>query len=90
LTRLLGEKIPERNLRYSQPYALILAPTRELAVQIHKEVVKFSYESWIRSTVIYGGAPSGSQMRELERGVDIVVGTPGRVKDFIKRGKNFF
>jgi len=90
LTRLLELKPPERNRRYSEPYALILAPTRELAVQIQKEVLKFSYETWIRSSVLYGGAPIGGQARDLERGVDVVVGTPGRVKDFIKRGKLFF
>ena len=50
------------------PVALVLAPTRELAVQIQEEAVKFCSENYIRSTCIYGGAPKGPQIRDLRRG----------------------
>lgn len=50
------------------PVVLVLAPTRELAVQIQEEAVKFSSRANIRSTCIYGGAPKGPQIRDLKRG----------------------
>lgn len=61
--------------------ALILAPTRELAVQIHDDVVAFGKPLGLSSAVILGGVPRGRQERALSRGVDIVVGTPGRILD---------
>ncbi|MFZ0842783.1 MAG: DEAD/DEAH box helicase [Nitrosotalea sp.] len=66
--------------------ALIIAPTRELAVQISDEIVKFSRHSGIRSVTIYGGQSMNVQLDELRRGVEIVVATPGRLIDHIKRG----
>lgn len=66
--------------------ALIIAPTRELAVQISDEIVKFSRHSGIRSVTIYGGQSMNVQLQELQRGVEIVVATPGRLIDHIKRG----
>ncbi len=66
--------------------ALIIAPTRELAVQISDEIVKFSRHSGIRSVTIYGGQSMNVQLQELHRGVEIVVATPGRLIDHIKRG----
>lgn len=69
------------------PHALILAPTRELAIQIHQEARKFTYRSHIRSVVVYGGTDSKSQINELERGCHILVATPGRLIDIIERGK---
>lgn len=50
------------------PIVLVLAPTRELAVQIQEEAVKFGSRANIRSTCIYGGAPKGPQIRDLKRG----------------------
>lgn len=50
------------------PIVLVLAPTRELAVQIQEEAVKFGSHSNVRSTCIYGGAPKGPQIRDLQRG----------------------
>lgn len=50
------------------PIVLVLAPTRELAVQIQEEAVKFGSRANIRSTCIYGGAPKGPQIRDLQRG----------------------
>ena len=66
--------------------ALIIAPTRELAVQISAEIVKFSRHTGIRSVTIYGGQSMNVQLDELHRGVEIVVATPGRLIDHIKRG----
>ena len=54
--------------------ALALAPTRELAIQIMDETKKFSFRTGLRVCVAYGGAPFGDQMREMERGCDILVG----------------
>jgi len=69
------------------PSALILAPTRELAIQIHQEAKKFTYRSHIKSVVVYGGADSKYQMNELERGCHILVATPGRLIDMMERNK---
>ncbi|XP_059292045.1 ATP-dependent RNA helicase-like protein DB10 isoform X1 [Lycium ferocissimum] len=66
------------------PTILILSPTRELATQIQAEAVKFGKSSRISCTCLYGGAPKGPQLRELSRGVDIVVATPGRLNDILE------
>ncbi|KAL7137692.1 hypothetical protein ABFS83_10G110300 [Erythranthe nasuta] len=67
------------------PMALILAPTRELASQIHEEAKKFSYQTGVKVVVAYGGAPIVLQLQNLEKGVDILVATPGRLVDLIER-----
>jgi len=67
------------------PSILILAPTRELAKQVDDEVYKLTKYSRHRSMAIYGGASISDQIYKLKRGVDVVVGTPGRVKDLITR-----
>jgi ATP-dependent RNA helicase DeaD len=66
--------------------ALVLAPTRELAVQITEEMRKLGAFTHIRVTTIYGGQPVYIQRDELRRGPQVVVGTPGRIIDLIKRG----
>eukprot|EP01018_Ginkgo_biloba_P022667 Gb_23629 [translate_table: standard] len=66
------------------PIVLVLAPTRELAVQIQQEAIKFGASSKIKSTCIYGGAPKGPQIRDLQRGVEIVIATPGRLIDMLE------
>ncbi|ORX79700.1 DEAD-domain-containing protein [Basidiobolus meristosporus CBS 931.73] len=68
------------------PTALILAPTRELASQIFEEARKFSYRSWVKPCVAYGGADIGQQKRQIERGCDLLAATPGRLVDLIERG----
>ncbi|ESK89798.1 atp-dependent rna helicase ded1 [Moniliophthora roreri MCA 2997] len=73
--------------RKAYPTALILAPTRELVSQIHEEARKFSYRSWVRPAVVYGGADISQQMRQIERGCDLLSATPGRLVDLIERGK---
>ena len=65
----------------------MLAPTRELAVQIQQECTKFGSNSRIRNTAIYGGAPKGPQIRDLQRGVEVVIATPGRLIDMLETGK---
>jgi ATP-dependent RNA helicase DDX3X len=67
------------------PTALILAPTRELATQIYDEAMKFLYMTGIHPVVVYGGANIRDQMRDLEKGGDLVVGTPGRLIDLMER-----
>ncbi|KAM7506612.1 hypothetical protein LguiA_017065 [Lonicera macranthoides] len=66
------------------PTVLVLSPTRELATQIQDEAVKFGKSSKISCTCLYGGAPKGPQLRELDRGADIVVATPGRLNDILE------
>ncbi|XP_019960743.1 DEAD-box helicase 3 X-linked a isoform X10 [Paralichthys olivaceus] len=79
------------NGRYSRrkqyPLSLVLAPTRELALQIYEEARKVAYRSRVRPCVVYGGADIGQQIRELERGCHLLVATPGRLVDMMERGK---
>ncbi|TPX32311.1 hypothetical protein SeMB42_g07632 [Synchytrium endobioticum] len=72
-------------LRYptAGPIVLIIVPTRELAIQIFNEARKFSYKSWIKPKVIYGGASSMTLKQELREGCDILVATTGKLKDFL-------
>nr|KYP51114.1 DEAD-box ATP-dependent RNA helicase 52B [Cajanus cajan] len=67
------------------PTALILSPTRELSCQIRDEANKFANQTGVKVVVVYGGAPVTHQLRLLERGVDILVATPGRLVDIIER-----
>ncbi|KAK3400961.1 ATP-dependent RNA helicase dbp-2 [Sordaria brevicollis] len=69
------------------PIVLILAPTRELAVQIQQEISKFGKSSRIRNTCVYGGVPKGPQIRDLSRGVEVCIATPGRLIDMLESGK---
>ncbi|KAK6925798.1 Helicase, C-terminal [Dillenia turbinata] len=78
---------PPRGARTVYPLALILSPTRELSCQIHEEARKFSYQTGVRVVVAYGGAPINQQLRDLERGVDILVATPGRLVDLLERAR---
>ncbi|MDQ2723989.1 MAG: DEAD/DEAH box helicase [Actinomycetota bacterium] len=72
--------------RGSEPVALILVPTRELAVQVSEATHRYGRELGARVLPIYGGAPIGRQLRALDNGVDVVVATPGRALDHINRG----
>lgn len=72
---------------------MVLAPTRELAIQVEEEFMAFTRNMKLFSVACVGGAPIMRQIKELELGVHAVIGTPGRVKDLIERGKinmNFF
>ena len=66
--------------------ALVLVPTRELAAQVGEQVQLLSPAQPPRTLIVYGGTGIGANLRELKRGVDIVVGTPGRILDLIQRG----
>lgn len=68
------------------PIALVLAPTRELAQQIQQVAADFGSHTDVRNTCVFGGAPKGSQARDLERGVQVVIATPGRLIDFLEKG----
>lgn len=69
------------------PLVLALCPTRELAIQVQLVAAQFGSPTRLRSTCIYGGAPKGPQIRDLERGSEIVVATPGRLIDLIEMRK---
>jgi superfamily II DNA/RNA helicase len=69
------------------PRALILAPTRELALQIDRTVQPIARSVGLFTTQIYGGVPQGRQVGALQRGVDIIIGTPGRIEDLIEQGR---
>ncbi|KAL8304594.1 hypothetical protein RB597_004278 [Gaeumannomyces tritici] len=69
------------------PIVLVLAPTRELAVQIQTEITKFGKSSRIRNTCVYGGVPKGPQARDLARGVEVCIATPGRLIDMLESGR---
>ncbi|MGD8525648.1 MAG: ATP-dependent RNA helicase RhlB, partial [Thioalkalispiraceae bacterium] len=71
--------------KVNQPRALILAPTRELAVQIHKDAEVLGKHTGFKLGLIYGGTGYESQRRQLEEGVDILIGTPGRIIDYFKQ-----
>lgn len=72
---------PNSNLR-----ALIIAPTRELAIQIHKDAVTFNQHCGLRLGLVYGGIDYEKQRASLADGVDILIGTPGRLIDYFKQG----
>uniref|UniRef100_A0A8D3D270 RNA helicase n=1 Tax=Scophthalmus maximus TaxID=52904 RepID=A0A8D3D270_SCOMX len=82
-----GQENGRYGRRKQYPLSLVLAPTRELALQIYDEARKFAYRSRVRPCVVYGGADIGQQIRELERGCHLLVATPGRLVDMMKRGK---
>lgn len=67
------------------PAAVIIAPTRELALQIHEETQKLFKSLKLRSTLVFGGVDLDKQMAELKKSPDVIVATPGRLKDFIQR-----
>ena len=76
------ERLPRRG---PGPRALIVTPTRELALQVEK--VLRSMRSDLRSTVLYGGVGYATQRLALKSGVDVVVGTPGRILDLVGQGR---
>ncbi|MFP7726598.1 ATP-dependent RNA helicase RhlB, partial [Lysobacter sp. D1-1-M9] len=77
----LADRKPE------DPRALILAPTRELAIQIHKDAVKFGSELGLKFALVYGGVDYDKQRELLQQGVDVIIATPGRLIDYVKQHK---
>ncbi|MCG8428318.1 MAG: ATP-dependent RNA helicase RhlB [Chromatiales bacterium] len=76
---------PDEQRKPNQPRALILAPTRELAIQIHKDAEALGEFSGQRLGLVYGGTGYDKQRKQLEAGVDILIGTPGRLIDYFKQ-----
>ena len=76
----------DSNLKYPHPRALILAPTRELAVQINNDAEFLAKASGLKTALAYGGDGYDEQLQAIERGVDILIGTTGRVIDYVKQG----
>ena len=81
LHRLLESPAPKKGV----PRALILVPTRELAMQVAEAVHKYAKKTTLTVVPVYGGAPMDQQIRALRRGVEIVVATPGRALDHLRR-----
>ena len=78
------------NMKDNNVQTLILCPTRELCIQISNDLSSYSkYLKEIKTLAVYGGTKIEKQIRSLKKGVHIVVGTPGRTKDLIKRKKLF-
>ncbi len=78
-------RAPGPQHKAGQPRALILAPTRELALQIHKDAEQLGKYTGLRIAVVFGGADYDKQRTQLEDGVDVLVATPGRVIDYFKQ-----
>jgi ATP-dependent RNA helicase RhlB len=85
LTRAAGESADATEPRRG-PRAIILAPTRELAVQIHKDAEVLGKHAGFRLVLVFGGTGYEQQRRDLEAGVDVLIGTPGRIIDYNKQG----
>jgi len=80
LTRpALADRKPE------DPRALILAPTRELAIQIHKDAMKFASDLGLKFALVYGGVDYDKQRAQLQAGADVIIATPGRLIDYVKQ-----
>ena len=77
----LADRKPE------DPRALILAPTRELAIQIHKDAVKFGADLGLKFALVYGGVDYDKQRQLLQEGADVIIATPGRLIDYVKQHK---
>ncbi len=76
---------PAETRRPNQPRAMILAPTRELAVQIHRDAVALGQFTGLKLGLVFGGTGYESQRKQLEEGVDVLIGTPGRIIDYFKQ-----
>src|SRR3954470_10077035 len=80
------QRIEVGSARDGSTSALILVPTRELAMQVAEAISKYGRELAARVLPVYGGQPISQQLRGLRRGLDVVVATPGRAVDHLKRG----
>ncbi|GAA1978224.1 DEAD/DEAH box helicase [Microbacterium pumilum] len=85
--RVLRSQAGQRREFGRAPKALILAPTRELALQIDRTIQPIARSVGLFTTQIYGGVPQGRQVGALKKGVDIIIGTPGRIEDLIEQRK---
>ncbi|HLH73192.1 MAG TPA: DEAD/DEAH box helicase, partial [Chloroflexota bacterium] len=86
-TAAFGVPLVQRiNPKLIEPQAVVLAPTRELAVQVSEEITSLARHRPIWVLPIYGGQPIGRQLGALKRGVHVIVATPGRLMDHMQRG----
>jgi superfamily II DNA/RNA helicase len=85
--RLLQDGAGQKRQMGRAPRAIIMAPTRELALQIDRTIQPIARSVGLFTTQIYGGVPQARQVGALNRGVDIVIGTPGRIEDLIDQGR---
>lgn len=76
---------PAAGRRQEQPLALIIAPTRELAIQIHRDAVTLNKYTGFRLGLVYGGVDYDKQREQIRAGVDVLIGTPGRLIDYFKQ-----
>lgn len=76
----------QKTLDIGKPHAIIVSPTRELAIQIFNECRKFSHGSIIKVEIAYGGTGTRYQSEKILRGTHIIVATPGRLLDFVDKG----
>jgi len=76
--------ILEKKVSAGDPVLMTIAPTRELAIQIQEEADKFGRSSGIKTVCCYGGAPKGPQAQDIKAGIHGVIGTPGRINDFLE------
>jgi len=96
LLPILNDMIPNPSLpnnanqEVQEPWAVIVAPTRELVIQIGSEARKFAYDSVVKADVIYGGTSTSYQSSRIKRGCHVLVATPGRLLDFLNKGKVSF
>ena len=79
--------ISQLDLEDAHPQALIICPTRELCLQIERDLTSFGKYLSLQTVAVYGGADISRQMRSIQNGVHVVVATPGRLVDIIKRKK---
>lgn len=82
---LLSTPIPEGRL-INQPRAIIMAPTRELAIQIAKDAILLAKHTHLKVGIVYGGESYDVQRKVLDQGVDILIGTTGRIIDYVRQG----
>ena len=82
---LLSTTIPEGRL-INQPRAIIMAPTRELAIQIAKDAILLAKHTHLKVGIVYGGESYDVQRKVLDQGVDILIGTTGRIIDYVRQG----
>ncbi|WP_333874273.1 DEAD/DEAH box helicase [Methylobacter sp.] len=80
-----AENAAAKNKKIKNPRAIILAPTRELAIQIHKDALQLGKHLNLKLALIYGGTDYQKQLDSLKSNVDIIIGTPGRIIDFYRQ-----
>ena len=83
LLPVLARCVAERPAAKGTPLGIIMAPTRELALQIHADAAKYGAVVSCTAVAVYGGASKDAQVRALQRGCELIIGTPGRIKDVL-------